>query len=338
MKTKNLLIGFFSVCMFIQIIQAQTNVYHPFLNDTTVEWTTSINSYIVKYNISGKIKIKNKWYYVLRETYCIPSGTVSCSVVGIDTVAYLREDVVNKKVYGYIYIPIGNFFDYLSHMDTTQNEILIYDFDSLYVGKHLNENIAKGDIIGCVDSTQLLDGTFRKYFTLYPSYPGPPPGNGCANLNNVFVGFNPPTIIEEIGSIVNPFIYWGCPPASPPLTSCHSLICFKKNNVVLFKETVCGLGDMYCDIPLKVDNNVMINKPLTKVYPTLVNDYFNIETILKNIQVELYDIQGRKIKNFHKDNFNIVQRFDIGELENGIYFLKVYNQQKSEWHKIVVNK
>jgi hypothetical protein len=107
---------------------------------------------------------------------------------------------------------------------------------------------------------------------------------------------------------------------------------------VLFKETVLGMGDMYCDIPLKVDNNVMINKPLTKVYPTLVNDYFNIETILKNIQVELYDVQGRKIKNFRKDNFNVVQRFDIGELENGIYFLKVYNQQKSEWHKIVVNK
>jgi hypothetical protein len=82
----------------------------------------------------------------------------------------------------------------------------------------------------------------------------------------------------------------------------------------------------------------MINKSLTKVYPTLVNDYFNIETILKNIQVELYDVQGRKFKNFRKDNFNVVQRFDIGELENGIYFLKVYNQQKSEWHKIVVNK
>jgi hypothetical protein len=331
MKTKNLLIGFFSVCMFIQTIQAQTNVYHPFLNDTTVEWTTFESSAIVKYNISGKIKIQNQWYYVLRKTYCVPSGTVSCGVVGIDTVAYLREDVVNKKVYGYTFT-----YPFINYIDTTQSEVLFYDFDSIYVGKHLNEIIASGDTIGCVDSIQLLDGAYRKYFTLYQSI-GQPQGIVCGDFINVFYAFDPPTIIEEVGTIVNPFNYWRCPPGSPSF-NCYFLICFKKNNVVLFKEIVLGMGDMYCDIPLKVDNNVMINKSLTKVYPTLVNDYFNIETILKNIQVELYDIQGRKFKNFRKDNFNVVQRFDIGELENGIYFLKVYNQQKSEWHKIVVNK
>jgi hypothetical protein len=67
---------------------------------------------------------------------------------------------------------------------------------------------------------------------------------------------------------------------------------------VLFKETVLGMGDMYCDIPLKVDDNVMINKPLTKVYPTLVNDYFNIETIFKNIQVEVIRCTGQKDQKF----------------------------------------
>jgi len=334
MKTKNFLIGFFGVCMFIKTIQAQTNVYHPFLNDTTVEWTTFESSAIVKYNISGKIKIQNQWYYVLRKTYCVPSGTVSCIIVGIDTVAYLREDVVNKKVYGYTFT-----YPFINYIDTTQSEVLFYDFDSIYVGKHLNEIIAYGDTIGCVDSIQLMDGTYRKYFTLYQLYisTNPPPGNTCTNIDYLSFTLSPPTIIEEIGTIINPFNYWKCLPAYPPF-NCYSLICFKKNNTVLWREKSFGWGDMYCDIPLKVDDNVMINKSLTKVYPTLVNDYFNIETILKNIQVELYDIQGRKIRNFHKDNFNIVQRFDIAELENGIYFLKVYNQQKSEWHKIVVNK
>jgi hypothetical protein len=296
MKTKNLLLGFFGVCMFIQTIQAQTNVYHPFLNDTTVEWTTYIDPYVIKYNISGKIKIKNQWYYVLRQTYCIPSGTISCNVTWIDTVAYLREDISTKKVFGYtMYYPFIT-----GLIDTTQSELLIYDFDSLYVGKHLNEIIAKNDTIGCIDSTQLLDGSFRKYFTLYSSNTGQPSSNSCANLSNLVIDLEPPTIIEEIGTILNPFIYWKCPKdiIICPGYNYHSLICFKKNNVVLFKETVLGMGDMYCDIPLKVDDNVMINKPLTKVYPTLVNDYFNIETIFKNIQVEVIRCTGQKDQKF----------------------------------------
>ena len=67
---------------------------------------------------------------------------------------------------------------------------------------------------------------------------------------------------------------------------------------------------------------------IIKVYPTPFSNYISIELFQKseqNINIDLYNIVGHKIKNLNKtsSNFGIINLNDLANLPSGIYLLKI---------------
>ena len=69
------------------------------------------------------------------------------------------------------------------------------------------------------------------------------------------------------------------------------------------------------------------------IFPNPTTGIINFN-IPENASIELYDNIGRKVKNFNNQKTTI----DISEFENGIYFLKIDDFEKSSIHKIVLRK
>lgn len=323
-------------------LSSQTNVYHPMLNDTSVEWTffTSINNvdYIHFIKICGNIQIKNKFYYVLCDKRCQWNGS-TCTYLLTDTLAFIREDTINKKVYGYLswmyFHPdiINNFGD------TTMNEFLLYDFDSISIGKVLNtvyqtSSITKPDTIGCIDSVQLLDNSYRKYFASAadpaPMWNGKPCGDPFMNL---FWMSTPGIVIEGIGNIRNPFSYWHC---GIPMFQCTYgvLLCYKRNQIPLLTITNIPSISNPCNIPTRVDYKSNLNFNY-QVYPTLSNGILIINNqSTKDIDIEVYDVSNNLLLKY-KPYYS--HHLDLSNLNNGMYFIKTSNSNYSTWHKIIIN-
>ena len=70
------------------------------------------------------------------------------------------------------------------------------------------------------------------------------------------------------------------------------------------------------------------------IYPNPTTGIINFN-FSSNASVELYDNIGRKVKNFSNQKTTTIY---ISEFENGIYFLKINDFEKSSIHKIVLRK
>lgn len=303
-------------------LKAQTNVYHPMLSDTSVEWTFSYcnnQCYFHKVKICGTMTYTNNQTYYILCDYVFQGNGNPYTLLYNDTIALMREDTVNKKVYGRMMFYFG--------IDSIER--LLYDFDSIYIGKPLNTyfHSVSGvpDTIKCLDSIQLLNGTYRVYFTHFYV------GNNCGNpVTNSIIG-SPGTVIAGIGNITNPFTYWEYIPCSNNPCPYSYLLCYKKNNIVLWQNTLYAPSDI-CNAVLSIKTS---NISLTHVFPTIVNNYLNIETNINNPVFEIYTIQGELIKKLNlRANANQV---DVSDLSNGVYFIKVCNLYYSTWHKIIIN-
>lgn len=78
--------------------------------------------------------------------------------------------------------------------------------------------------------------------------------------------------------------------------------------------------------------------------PNPATDMVNLEIDLDNealINVDLYDVYGRKIKTLYMGkilNDNKTISLNISSFENGYYFLKIYNKDFSINHPLVISK
>jgi subtilisin family serine protease len=80
----------------------------------------------------------------------------------------------------------------------------------------------------------------------------------------------------------------------------------------------------------------------TSVYPNPTNEYLNIQfsDFYENIQLEIYDLTGRlhirqKVNSIGQDETKVL---NISNLANGVYALKIYDNEKQATFKIVVSK
>lgn len=318
-------------------LSSQTNVYHPMLSDTTVEWITSDGNTTLIYQICGSLKIKGKTYKVICRTNCIPTGSTTCSFLYKDTIAYMREDTIIKKIWGYSWSYYNNTYP----IDTSGNEVLLYDFDSIYVGKplysyyHQFSNIP--DTIKCADSTQLLDGTWRKYFTSEPPFISPGQGNSCGTPSSNAFASSPGTVVEGIGNIIMPFDYWIV--SNNPNAYRNTLFCFKKNNIPLW--TIFSPTSTPCNITVIVEKNpniVSTNKQYL-IYPTITDNYLTIQscTGMKNTLFELFDVFGNLIYQMYADDNTSKYVLYLDKFQNGIYLLKISNNKDCFWNRIIIN-
>lgn len=335
MKTKILSLVVLYVMFNSRQLTGQANLYHPMLSDTTVEWIVQGNSHYEIFKICGNKIIKNKSYRIICRMLCNSPNGSNCYVYAQDTIAYMREDSVNRKIYGYSW----SFYNGIV-LDTTGNEMLLYDHDSIHVGRKLKSlyhtdyvvNNGNPDSVMCVDSTQLLDGSWRKYYTSDANlYSPPPPGNQCGIPANYNLLGTIGIVIEGIGNLSSPFDYWKCPFSPPCNYYSPILLCHKKSNLPLWQNIISSNS---CNLILI--NNPFYKKPFFRLYPSVCTEpYFFIESIYSNITAEIYDLKGSSFGTYSiTQNKQII---DISHLKNGMYFVKVSNNEYSMWEKIIVN-
>lgn len=81
------------------------------------------------------------------------------------------------------------------------------------------------------------------------------------------------------------------------------------------------------------------NQDMIKVYPNPNNGYFTIQinNYIGNINVEIFDINGRKIESKNIIDFNIQKQISIENLQSGIYLMKINGDNISYSKKIIKN-
>lgn len=90
----------------------------------------------------------------------------------------------------------------------------------------------------------------------------------------------------------------------------------------------------------KIDPTIGINKEdlakQVKVYPNPTNNVVNVELSFENsgVNVSLVDVSGRTV--YSVDTNAAVETIDVSNLNNGVYFVKVTNNENSITKKVVV--
>ena len=75
---------------------------------------------------------------------------------------------------------------------------------------------------------------------------------------------------------------------------------------------------------------IQLSKSPFKIYPNPVKNHLHIQSNEEIIEMELYDVSGRKIKNIQHKN-----RIDIADLHKGIYLIKVKTRTQSYIEKLI---
>jgi subtilisin family serine protease len=90
------------------------------------------------------------------------------------------------------------------------------------------------------------------------------------------------------------------------------------------------------DVPDKVKVNEL-NESKTSIFPNPIAHQINISSSSKIYKIELFDNFGRLI---HTQKTELINQLSIptSDIPNGIYFLKIYSTNRSEYHKIIISK
>nr|MBA3971126.1 hypothetical protein [Bacteroidota bacterium] len=167
------------LCVFIGVVcfsKAQTNVYHPFPNDSLVWLQELVLSDGMPYyyinQMSGDTTIGSFLYKKLYTSNWFTSPFYNPSTTSVYYSGAIRQDIPNKKVY---------------RLNTSGPEFLLYDFD-LSVGDTAHYD-ASGDTIfvAGIDSV-LVNGVYHKSFTFTNAWSA--------------MGFVPGDLIEGVGNSV----------------------------------------------------------------------------------------------------------------------------------------
>lgn len=112
------------------------------------------------------------------------------------------------------------------------------------------------------------------------------------------------------------------------LTVTDSLLCQDQKSVEVVILDITGIEDQ--------------QKAILELYPNPVSDILNIqlaEFAEGAFTLQMTDLQGKTIINNQVNQINgPLYRLDVSELPNGIYLMSVYNQDKTAFAKIIVNR
>jgi len=79
------------------------------------------------------------------------------------------------------------------------------------------------------------------------------------------------------------------------------------------------------------------NQGVVRVYPNPTSDKLNIE-VSENSKIQMFDLNGKQVISETTVNGYQKQIIDVNNLANGIYMLKVYNDNFVKMQKVVINK
>ncbi len=78
-----------------------------------------------------------------------------------------------------------------------------------------------------------------------------------------------------------------------------------------------------------------------KVFPNPASDIVAIQIdglVTENCTIDLYDIQGKKIKSTTINQGQTIAYLDVQDVYNGIYFVKINNKAITKSFKVIVEK
>ncbi len=85
-------------------------------------------------------------------------------------------------------------------------------------------------------------------------------------------------------------------------------------------------------------NDYFQNSSLFKIYPNPSNGLININiaNYVGELQIKVYDINGRQVYNENVNNFNNSNAINLGKLSKGIYILKLQGENVNHSEKIIL--
>ena len=75
------------------------------------------------------------------------------------------------------------------------------------------------------------------------------------------------------------------------------------------------------------------DEQIFSVYPNPANDNITIDSKVEIKSIEVYSNQGQLVK--RKDCSSFTESFDLSDLSNGIYFLKLKTEKQTFTQKII---
>lgn len=297
---KKLLITIFFIAGIATQSPAQTNIYHPFPEDTT-SWVTdlyysSCMGYCssIFYEMKGDTIINsqsyNKIYRSDGQFFYIIFPAVGASFTACSYIGAIRQDSINKKVF---------FID-----STMTTDTLLYDFnltDGDTIQGWYNKWSMPPLIVSGIDSIS-INGNYHKRF----------------NFQNVP---NFPSLIEGVGWSGELF---GCNILSALWTA---LACFNGNIIV--QEALINECSVSLDCSIFVD----INEQNAKKHFSLFPNPFSIQTVLQtefflsNTTIEIYNSFGQIVKQL-KNIYGQTIIINRDNLPGGIYFIQLIEDNK----------
>ena len=213
---------------------------------------------------------------------------------------YIYQDSLNRKVY-YTDYPPG----YLS---------LLFDYN-LTVGQFFSSSDFQYGIVEKIDSIE-INNVFRKRIVFN---------------EGIFVvkDYQPVCLIEGIGSNVGLF------PRNYLGNFVSLLTCYKENN----EPALLILNDKGCNMNAIIISGIEnIKIPNVQIYPNPFSNNIKIrpgELDNQNLKIHVFNILG---ENILTKEINAVSEFELNLsfLANGIYTLKLENNKKQTFEKIVI--
>lgn len=278
--------------------QACSNSQYSIIGDTTIGLLTyqKLNKISLKYNSTGS-----------------PCNSTTPIHTNFGTIAYLRNDTVNKKVWMY------------DRMSGFSRELLLYDFD-LIIGDTINPNvygISQGYhtggsypifVIDSIDSLNIAGIIYKRYISLAPL------NTTCFNIE----------LIEGIGSTTGFISDYEC-----SLSSASELTCSRKNNLIRYVNPNSLNYTISCNI---ITGYSEPQKDLLKdliIYPNPAHDACNISAKIPISIVSVYSVHGKLISQFYPETMELYCPIPS---EIGIYFINIQLENGQTFSKRIIKQ
>lgn len=299
MKHLLLKVSFCISIFFCASSKAQS--YVPFPDSNAVwnifdDWGADVN-YI--FTINGDSLYNGhvyKKYYISNDT----TGTTAPALARL-----VRQDIPNKKNFA---IYPGNSTEQLIYKFGLNINDTITVYTSRFGWGPVNLKVFAKDSI-------LINGQYRKRLQLNSKY-----------SFSGYSGFD--DWVEGIGSMFGIFNA-GFISMTTDIEFHKSLVCFTKNGAKEF--SIYGSSSSSCFVHLRSGVGIEkhnLQNSLFKIYPNPSSGILNIEVnaVLENpLSISIRDALGRTVKQV---SISVSTKIDVSDVENGIYFIILSNEQK----------
>jgi hypothetical protein len=301
-------------------LKAQTSIYYPFPEDSAT-WCEGLCIIQPQYSIDfyapatskldGKVLINNNWYSRMIHHSENCDGAMSCICATLngsdDTTYYIRQDTAQKKVW--IYVP------------STNSDTIFLDFN-LNVGDTIDgskeywaEQVSGSGqtIVTSIDSV-LIGSQYRKRF------------------NYSYNGFNN-TMIEGIGPTHGLFLL-----ANQGYDYATGLGIFSQNNQIFYPSyspDTTGMGQYCYNFPTAKQEINKTSFIFSFPNPSTRNFTLYFGQYLSKGSIEIYSAIGEKVWNEYINNES-KKEINLKNISDGIYFVKVFDGEKSYCKKLIV--